>query len=185
MGKLAGEQQRFVAIRERPVGISTRPRVESRVIQATDAGVVPAVDRCIGAVALGVVLREPLVETKLRGLEIAAAVQGRPQRVMSFEKEDGISTLPGQAEESFREASRLAIESPIEAHVTQAPKGGEEPRAVVEPSAELSGGDVRGFFFARAVTVHRPEAGTESDANIEDFAERLRGSASAAPRPWA
>src|SRR5712692_2695779 len=123
--------------------------------------------------ALGIVLREALSNMELRGLEVTAAVQGRPQRMVGFEKEDGIPTLPGQAEEPLREASRLAIESPIEADVPQAPEGGEESRAVVEPSAQLSGGHVRGLEFTPAGPVDRGEAGTESDANVEGFAERL------------
>ena len=123
--------------------------------------------------ALGIVVCEALSTMEFRGLEIAAAVQGRPQRVVGFEKEDGILTLPGQAEESLREASRLAIESPIEADVPQAPEGGEEPRPVVQPSAQLPGGDVRGLEFAAAGPVDHREAGTESDANVEGFAERL------------
>ena len=174
MGELAGEPQRFLAVPERPVGISTRPRGEGREIQATDAGVVPAVDRCIGTVALRIVLREALLKMELRGLEVAAAVQGRPQRVVGLEKKDGIPKLPGHAEELLPEVSCLAIEPPIEADVPQAPEGGEEPRAVVEPAAQLPGGDVRGFVFARAGPVDPREAGTESDADVEGLAERLR-----------
>jgi hypothetical protein len=123
--------------------------------------------------ALWIVLREALSNMEVRGLEVAAAVKGRPQRVMGFEKEDGIPTLPSQAEEPFRVASSLSIESPIEADVPQAPEGGEEPRAIVEPSTQLLGGDVRGLEFAAAGPVDRREAGTESDANVEGFAERL------------
>src|SRR5713101_8361820 len=124
--------------------------------------------------ALGIVLREALSNMELRGLKVTAAVQGRPQRMVGFEKEDGIPTLPGQAEEALREASRLSIESPSKADVPQAPAGGEEPWPVVEPSAQLPGGDVRGLEFAAAGPVDRREAGTESDANVEGFAECLQ-----------
>jgi len=66
--QLTGESQRFLAKPERPVRVSTGPRVDGREIQATDAGVVPAVDRCIDTVAMGIVLREALLEMELRGL---------------------------------------------------------------------------------------------------------------------
>ena len=186
MGELAGESQRLLAVPERPVGISTRPGGDGRKIQATDAGVVPAVDRCIGTVPLRIVLREALLEMELRGLEVAAAVQGRPQRVVGLEKKDGISELPGQAEELLPEVSRLSIEPPIEAHVPQAPEGGEEPRAVVEPETQLPRGDVRGLLFGCAVPVDRAEAGTESDADVEGLTRASpdsRAAVEARPRP--
>ena len=111
---------------------------------------------------------------ELRGLELAAAVQGRPQRVVGLEKKDGIAELPGQADELLPEVSRLSIEPPIETHVPQAPEGGEEPRPVVEPETQLPRGDVRGFLFGCAMPVDRAEARTESDADVEGLTERLR-----------
>src|SRR5712692_9197042 len=102
MGKLAGEPQRFLVIPECPVGIPLRPCGEGREDEATDAAVVSSVDRRVGAMALGIVVREALSSMELCGFEVAAAVQDRPQRVVGLEKEDGIATLPGHAEEPLR-----------------------------------------------------------------------------------
>src|SRR5262245_54530853 len=110
---------------------------------------------------------------ELRGLEVAAAVERRPQRVSSLEEEDGIATLPGQAEEPLREAACFSIESPIEADVPQAPEGGEEAWAVVEASAQLLSRHVGSLEFVPAGPVDIREAGAESDANVEGLAERL------------
>ena len=82
--------------------------------------------------SLGIVLRETLLEMELRRLEVAAAIQGRPQRVVGLEEKGGIPELPGQAEELLPEVARLLIEPPVEAHVPQAPEGGEASRPVVE-----------------------------------------------------
>src|SRR6185503_12593855 len=110
-----------------------------------------SVDRCVDAVALHIVLFEALTRMALCALEIAIRVQGRPQRMPGFQEEDGVSKFPGQAEEPFRETSRVSIESSIETHVPEAPEGGEEPRPVVEAETQLARGDIQDFFFGRVV----------------------------------
>ena len=96
VAELAGEPQRFLVVPDRPVWIPLRPSSEGREREATDASIVPPVDRRVGTMALGIVACEALSTMEFCGLEVAAAVQGRPQRVVGFEKEDGILTLPGQ-----------------------------------------------------------------------------------------
>src|SRR4029450_10155589 len=150
-----------------------RPSIDRCEIQTTDPRIVPTVDRRIGTVALRVVLREALLEMELGGLKVAAAVQGRPQRVMGLEKKAGISELPGQAEKFLPEFSRFTVEPAVKTHMPQAPEGWEEPKPVIEPETQLSGGNVGGFVLTRAVPVYGAEAGTESDADVEGLAERF------------
>jgi hypothetical protein len=173
MADPVGQPQRFSRVAERAVRISARPRGKSREIEATDTGVVPAVNRCVDAVTFSIVLLEPLTSMELCGFELPCPIQARPQRMMGLEEKDGISQLSGQAEELIPEVSRLSIEPPIETDVPLPPERWEEPRSIVETHTQLSRGDVCGFFFGGAVPMHGPEAGAELEANVEFFAQRF------------
>jgi hypothetical protein len=74
LGDLRGEPQRFLGVPKRPVRVATRPRGEGRKVQATDAGIVPPVNRCVGSMALNIVLLEAFENVELGALQVAAAV---------------------------------------------------------------------------------------------------------------
>src|SRR5262245_7030332 len=112
MSEPSAQPQRFLGISDCTVRISAHPRGKSREVQAAGAGVWPAVNRCGGVMPLRIVLRKPLLDVELCAVEVATAVEDRPQRVVGLEKKHGISTLAGHAEQLLPETSCLAIQPP-------------------------------------------------------------------------
>ena len=99
VGELLGQGQRRLAAGHRLVRVPEEPEGLRRAIAATHPGVVPAVERGMGAVPLRVIEPQPLFLVRPGGGELAASEQGGPQGVVGLEQEVRVLEALGQAEE--------------------------------------------------------------------------------------
>ena len=76
--ELLGQGQRRLAARHRLVRVPEEPEAQRRLLAATRPGVVPAVERGMGAMPLRLIEPQPLVQVGLGGGQLAAREQGGP-----------------------------------------------------------------------------------------------------------
>src|SRR5215510_10483435 len=79
------------------------------MVEATHAGVMPAVEQCVSVVLLRIVEISPLFYVGSGGGKLSAPQQRSPQRVMGFQEERSVVDLLGQAQEPLPQRPRQLV----------------------------------------------------------------------------
>ena len=104
-----GQGERLAQALQGLVRIAEDPEGQGRTVEATHAGVMPAVEPCVRVVLLGIVERSPLLEVGSGRGKLSAPQQGRPQRVVGFQEERRVVDLLGQAQEPLPQRPRPLV----------------------------------------------------------------------------
>src|SRR5262245_19215354 len=145
MRQLAGQGQRLLAPLQGLVGIAKVPQYSGETGEAKHPEVVPGED--MGAVRLGIVEGDALLQVRADGAPLSEEEQGIPQHDMGICEAYWILDTLGQAQHLFPQLPR-GVELPaVDIKKHQAPQHGEELRGLPYLLAQLARPVIGGGHF--------------------------------------
>ena len=146
MRQLLGQGERLVAPLQGLVRIAKKPQGQGRIGEASHPGVMP-VEEGMGAVLLGVVEGNALLQVRAGRGKLSQTEQGRPQRIVGLQEESRVLHALGQAQELLPQLARRLELRPHQIKHPQSPQHREELRGLPHLLAQLPRPGVGLFHF--------------------------------------